>query len=207
MANAWYGSAAIAPDPAPRYSSADQHQHRRGRTKWVVVTAVVVAVLAAASYVGVRAWDDFQRSWANFPFGPGFASGLANLEQQAKSGGTAAATAAFLAAPQAPGSLSVSVLNAKLPKYQWVDGATTVPYSSSKQPVVGISASGTHVVTAVQATRGSCSFGLTITSNADPLIAQDGLSGQGTYYQFAYETSHCVADQAPASSWQLWSPG
>jgi hypothetical protein len=207
MANVWYGTAAIAPDPAPRYSSSDQHQHRRGRTKWVVVTALVVLLLAAASYAGVKAWEDFQRSMANFPFGPGFASGLANLEQQAKSGGTAAISAAFLVAPQAPGSLSVSVLNVDLPKYQWVDGATNVPYSLAKRPVVGVSASGTHVVTAVQATRGSCSFGLTITSNADPLIAQDGLSGQGTYYQFVYEASQCVADQAPALSWQLWSSG
>jgi hypothetical protein len=167
------------------------------------VTVLVVVVLAAASYVGMRAWD----SWQSFAkIGSGFSTGLANLEQQAKSGGTAAISAAFLAAPQAPGSLSVSVLNAELPKYQWVDGATNVPYSSSKRPIVGVGASGTHVETAVQGTQGFCSFGLTITSSADPLIAQDGLSGQGTYYQMVNETS-CVADQAPTSSWQVWSPG
>jgi hypothetical protein len=202
MTDVWHDSAAIAPVAAPPPPSGDHH--RRGRTKWVVVTVLVVVVVAAASYVGVRAWD----SWQSFAkIGSGLSTGLANLEQQAKSGGTAAISAAFLAAPQAPGSLSVSVLNAELRKYQWVDGATNVPYSSSKRPVVGVSATGTHVVTAVQAARGSCSFGLTITSNADPLIAQDGLSGQGTYYQFGYATSQCVADQAPTSSWQLWSPG
>jgi hypothetical protein len=122
-----------------------------------------------------------------------------------EAGGTASNAAASLAAPLPPGFLSVSTLNAKLPSYQWVDGATNVPYSSSKQPIVGVSAIGTHVVTAVQDTQGICSFGLTITSNADPLIAQDGLSGQGTYYQATNATPQCVANQAPASSWQLWT--
>jgi hypothetical protein len=201
MANVWYGSTAIAPDPAPRYSSSDQHQHRSGRTKWVVVTAVVVVVLAAASYVGLRAWDSFKHSFANI------GSGFANLGKVLEAGGTASNAAASLAAPLPPGFLSVSILNAKLPSYQWVDGATNVSYSSSKQPIVGVSASGTHVVTAVQSSQGICSFGLTITSNADPLIAQDGLSGQGTYYQAANSTPGCVANQAPTSSWQLWSPG
>jgi hypothetical protein len=57
MTDVWQDSAAIAPDPAPRYSSGDQHQHRRGRTKWVIVTVLIVVVLAAASYVAVRIWE------------------------------------------------------------------------------------------------------------------------------------------------------
>jgi hypothetical protein len=199
MANVGYGSTAIAPDPAPGYSSGDQHQHRRGRTKWVVVTAVVVVVLAAASYVSVRAWDSFRQSFANI------GSGFANLGKVMESGGTASNAAAGLAAPLPPGFLSLSTLNAKLPSYQWVDGATNVPYTSSQRPIVGISATGTHVVTAVQSGPGLCSFGLTITSNADPLIGQGGLSGQGTYYQATNATPGCVANQAPASSWQLWT--
>jgi hypothetical protein len=165
------------------------------------VTAVVVVVLAAASSVGVRAWDSFRQSFANI------GSGFANLGRVMESGGTASNAAASLAAPLPPGLLSVSTLNAKLPSYQWVDGATNVPYSSSQRPIVGVSATGAHVVTAVQAGPGLCSFGLTITSNADPLIAQDGLSGQGTYYQATNATPGCVANQAPTSSWQLWSSG
>jgi hypothetical protein len=98
------------------------------------VTVVVVVLLAAGGYVGVR--DAFQRSFGNI------LSGLGNLQQQMESGGTAANAAAFLAAPLPSGFLNVSILNAKLPSYQWVDGATNVPYSSSKRPIVGVSASG-----------------------------------------------------------------
>jgi uncharacterized protein YceK len=167
----------------------------------VVVTVLVVVVLAAAGCVAVRAWDNFKQSLDSI------GSGFANLGKVMESGGTASNAAAILAAPLPPGFLSLSTLNAKLPSYQWVDGGTNVPYSSSQRPIVGVSASGTHVVTAVQAGPGLCSFGLTITSNADPLIAQDGLSGQGTYYQATNATPGCVANQAPTSSWQLWSSG
>lgn len=62
-------------------------------------------------------------------------------------------------------------------------------------------------MTAVQISPGLCSFGLTITSNADPLIAQDELTGQGTYYQATSATPQCVAAQAPTSFWQQWSLG
>jgi hypothetical protein len=199
MTDVWHDSAAIAPVAAPPPPSGDYD--RRGRTKWVVVTVLVVVVLAAASYVGVRAWDSFRQSFANI------GSGFANLGRVMESGGTASNAAASLAAPLPPGFLSLSTLNAKLPSYQWVDGATNVPYSSSQRPIVGVSATGTHVVTAVQAGPGLCSFGLTVTSNADPLIAPDGLSGQGTYYQATSATPGCVANQAPTSSWQPWSSG
>jgi len=134
MTDVWHDSAAIAPVAAPPPPSGDHH--RRGRTKWVVVTAVVVVVLAAASYVGVRAWDSFRQSFANI------GSGFANLGRVMESGGTASNAAASLAAPLPPGLLSVSTLNAKLPSYQWVDGATNVPYSSSQRPIVGVSATG-----------------------------------------------------------------
>ncbi len=202
MTDVWHDSTAIGQSPAgaPPPPLFGDHHRRVWITLGVVTVLVVTVLVAAGSFAVVRSWDGFKQSLANI------GSGLANLEKVMESGGTASNAAAFSAAPLPPGFLSVPILNAKLPSYQWVDGATNVPYSSSKRPIVGVSATGTHVVTAVQATQGFCSFGLTITSNADPLIAQDGLSGEGTYYQFVHETS-CVADQAPTSSWQLWSPG
>jgi hypothetical protein len=200
MTDVWHDSAAVDRVPvAPPLSSRDQH--RRGWIKWGVVTVLVVVVLVAAgTYVVVKVSDSLRSLGNSF-------SGLGNLQREMESGGTASNAAAFLAAPLPPGFLSVSILNANLPSYQWVDGATNVPYSPSGRPIVGVSASGTHVVTAVQGAQGMCSFGLTITSNADPLIAQDGLSGQGTYYQATNATPQCLANQAPTSSWQLWSPG
>lgn len=139
--------------------------------------------------------------------GPAIEQGL-RAEQLA---GTAANDVAAAVGPQF-GSLSPSVLNMKLPKYQWVDGATNVPYSA-KRPIVGMAANGTHIETAVQYMDGFCSFGLTITSSTDPLTTEDHvlglgryyrLVGPGTYYQSLYHSPQCAADQAPTSGWISW---
>ena len=136
------------------------------------------------------------------------------MEQALKadqSAGTAANDAADTLGPQV-GSLSPPVLNTSLPKYQWVDAATSVPYSA-KRPIVSMAASGTHIETAVREMDGSCSFGLTITSNTDPLTTEDHVSdlgeyyhlvGPGTYWQSVYHPPQCAADQAPTSGWISW---
>jgi hypothetical protein len=106
MTGVWHGSAAIDrnPDAAPRYPGAAPRssgdQRRRGPITWALVTVVVVVLLAAGGYVGVR--DAFQRSFGNI------LSGLGNLQQQMESGGTAANAAAFLAALLPSGFLNVS---------------------------------------------------------------------------------------------------
>ena len=68
---------------------------------------------------------------------------------------------------------------------------------------------GTDIETAVQTAPGLCSFGLSVTSSSDPLIAEDHLPGPGTYYQiqnapYQVQTAPCVANQAPTSSWIGW---
>ena len=129
--------------------------------------------------------------------------GLAQATKDFQSGGTAAHDVAVAFGPQV-GSLSPSILATSLPQYQWVDGATNVPYSSAKRYIVGVNASGTHVVTAVQADPDSCMYGLSVTSGADPLITEDDLAGPGTYFETVWHAPQCVADQAPASGWLAW---
>jgi len=142
------------------------------------VTLLPVVPVVVVAGVSVMLWDHPTKRQP-----PSFFGGLGQALQAIQSGGTAANSAATVAASQPPGALSVSALNAALPRYEWVDGATNVPYSS-KRPIVGMTVSGTHthIETAVRPVRGQCSFGLTITSSTDPLITQDQLQGPGTYF-------------------------
>ena len=132
-----------------------------------------------------------------------FLQGLDQIAKDIQSGGTAAHDAAVAFGPEV-GSVSPSVLATRLPQYQWVDGATDVPYSSAKRYIVGVNANGTHVVTAVQADPGSCMYGLSVSSGADPVITEADLPGPGTYFQAVGQAPLCVADQAPTSGWQAW---
>jgi hypothetical protein len=175
-----------------------------------VFGALVTVVLVAASYEGVRLVDYFPQSrggWFD-----GFGQGLQRALREWQAGATAANSAATVAAPQPPGSISVASLNAALPKYQWVDGGTNVPYSAHR-PVVSMTASGTHIETAVEDKDGSCSFGLTITSSTDPLTTEDHVAGigryyhlvgPGTYWQSVVQAPRCAADQAPTNGWSSW---
>jgi hypothetical protein len=175
---------------------------RAERVRWWVVTllpVVPVVVVGAVAVAGVMLWDHPTKRQSPF-FGD-----LGQALQAIQAGGTTANAAATVAASQSPGSLSVSALNATLPKYEWVDGATNVPYSS-KRPIVGVTASGTHIETAVRPVRGQCSFGLTITSSTDSLIIEDHLQGPGTYFQPANQVP-CAANQAPNAGWASWSQG
>lgn len=185
---------------------------REERSLWMFPIALWLAALAVAFAVVVYfVIAGIVGAWA---IGNAFNSFGGGLEQGLKAdqaAGTAASDAAAAVGPQV-GSLSPSVLNMRLPKYQWVDGATNVPYSA-KRPIVGMTANGTHIETAVQEMDGFCSFGLTITSSTDPLTTEDHvlglgkyyrLVGPGTYYQSVYNDPQCAADQAPASGWISW---
>jgi hypothetical protein len=175
---------------------------------WAVLGALTTVVLVGASYEGLRLWDYFPQhdDWFN-----GFGLNLQRAIRAMQAGGAAANAAATVAAPEPPSSLTVASLNATLPKYQWVDGATSVSYSA-KRPVVSMTASGTHVETAVETIDGWCSFGLTITSSTDPLTTEDHVAGLGKYYHSvgagtywqSVETPQCAADQAPSSGWTSW---
>jgi hypothetical protein len=197
MANVWHGR---SPDPAlPR------HPWRIPIALWIVALAIPLAVVTffvLGFILFARALGDAFNS-----LGPAIEQAL----RADQSAGTAANDAAAAVGPQF-GSLSPSVLNTRLPKYEWVDGATNVPYSA-KRPIVGMTANGTHIETAVQDMDGSCSFGLTITSSTDPLTTEDHvlglgryyrLVGPGTYYQSIYHAPQCAADQAPTSGWISW---
>lgn len=172
---------------------------------WFAALAVVVAVVmffVLGFMLGARALGD-----AFISLGPAIEQSL-KADQAA---GTAANDAAAAVGPQFD-SLSPAELNTRLPKYQWVDGATNVRYSAQR-PIVGMTASGTHIETAVEGRGGSCSFGLTITSSNDPLTTEDHVSSLGesyhlvgprTYWQTVYDPPQCAADQAPTSGWISW---
>jgi hypothetical protein len=166
------------------------------------VTLLPVVVLVAVCYVGVTLFFNWVQSVANGLNGIG--RGLEQLGQSMEIGGTTADAAASVAASQPPGSLSVFELNRELPKYTWVDGATTVPTSRLRRPIVGVNIVGTSIETAVQPASGLCSFGLSVTSSNDPSITEDRLPGPGTYYQGVFHSTQCIADQAPTSGWQSW---
>ena len=100
--------------------------------KWWVVTLLPVVVIVAVCYAGVALFFNRVQSVSNSLKGIG--QGLEQLGQAMEIGSRTADAAASVAASQPPGSLSVSELNTELPKYAWVDGATTVPTSSLKRP-------------------------------------------------------------------------
>ena len=199
----WYESP-FPLSPSQGAASLDPAMGRGGRSLWMLPIALWLAALAVvAAVVMYFVIAFFVAAWAlgnSFnSFGQGLEQGLKAMEL----GGTTADAAAGVAASVPPGSLSVASLNAALPKYQWADGATSVPYSA-KRPIVSVNASGMHVVTAVQADPDFCMYGLSVTSGADHLITENQLPGPGTYFQMEWQAPQCVADQAPASGWQSW---
>ena len=195
MAIVWQGGLATGrrndrSDPA--------HKGRWRRLAWWIGIAFLVVVLLAVGWVVALRFSLDRDFGTFFPLGPRFAYDL-------ESGGWAANAAGSVAAKQRVPlvNLSVTTLSVDSPRYEWVDGATGAPYSSAGRPVAGISVSGTHLVTAVQAISGTCSFGLTVTSTSDRLIETDNLPGPGTYYQFDVGPQ-CIADQPPTTSWSVW---
>lgn len=160
----------------------------------VLAMALLVVALTALAHFGIAKWTQGWKGAFDF-------SGLERIQD----GGNAAHAAASIAGPQ-PSVLTTSTLNAELPAYAWIDGATYVPLSSAKKPIVGFLASGSHIETAVQSVRKGCSYGLTVTSATDPIIAADHLFGPGTYYAVVAPTSQCRADQAPTSGWSSLVP-
>lgn len=178
---------------------------RKEQSFWVVVTVLAMAALVVA----LAAVAEFFVSGplhAVGNIGTSINNALVQVAKTDESGGTAANDATVAAGLQV-GSMTAPTLNARLPRYQWVDGATNVPDSSAKRYVVGVVASGAHIVTAVKATLDSCMYGLSVTSGDDPLIIQDHLPGPGTYYEVVWQSPQCVADQPPASGWQAWTSG
>lgn len=199
VVSAWHGSGSSLGSGQEDARPRDMGQmSRKERSGWVIVTVlalvslvITLAALAHFAIVGIG------NAMSNL--GKGIGQAAVAIE----AGGTAANNAAASMGPQG-GSLSASVLNARLPKYQWVDGATNVPVSSGKRYVVGVSASTTHIVTALQIAPGQCSYGLSVTSDEDPIITDDHLAwGSGTYYNL-YPAPRCVADQAPVAGWIAW---
>ncbi len=132
----------------------------------------------------------------------GIGKGLEGLDQSLVIGGTAADVAQNAAASHLSVPLNVSELNAAFPRYKWIDGATPVPSSSLKRPIVGVNVVGTDIETMVQRGPSLCSYGLSVNSRSDPLISQDHLPGPGTYYRF--QSNPCVANQLPTSSWMTY---
>jgi hypothetical protein len=205
MAHVWHGSSPVNPRSSGAAPGTSGDPSRGHRIKLWLVTLLPVVLVIAVCWVGVTFVFNWMQSLGDNLNSIG--QGFEQLGQSLEIGGTAANAAASVADSQPPGSLSVSTLDAELPKYDWVDGATNVPHSSLKRPIVGVNIVRTDIETAVQFGRGSCSYGLTIASSSDPLITEDHLPGPGTYYQDVFQTNQCAADHVPTSSWMALSPG
>ena len=206
MANVWHGPPLFGRSPDAEHRHHFDHRKRRisssspepptspsrktrieANIKWWVVTLLPAVVIVAVCYVGVTLFFNWVQSVANGLNGIG--RGFEQLGQSIEIGGTTADAAANVAASQPPGSVSVAELNAKLAKYAWVGGTTNVPASTLKRPVVGVNIVGTDIETAVQIAPGWCSYGMSVTSSSDPLIAEDHLPTPGTYYQDNFKTT------------------
>ena len=66
---------------------------------------------------------------------------------------------------------------------------------------VSINATGDHVTTASEWAPGLCSYGLTVGSASDPIVAADGLSGSGVFANLVDPATSCAANTAPISGW------
>jgi hypothetical protein len=218
MANAWHGTPSPG-GPSQSAASFDPAMGRKERSSWMIPIALwIVALAIALAYVGFFYVVPivFAPAISNAltkAFNNSLDQGMEQALQVNQSAGTAANDAADALGPQF-GSLTLQLLNTRLPKYQWVDGATNVLYPAER-PIVSMTATGTHIETAIRVGYGFCSFGLTITSNTDPLTTEDHVAGlgkyyhlvgPGTYWQTVDQAPQCVADQAPTSGWNTW-PG
>ena len=79
----------------------------------------------------------------------------------------------------------------------WVSGEVGVP-DPGNGDYVSVSVGPAHVLTA--ASLGTCSFGLTVSSSTDPIVAAYHLHGVGTY-QAQNLGQSCSAAAAPSSGW------
>jgi hypothetical protein len=132
---------------------------------------------------------------------------------------TAGPTAAFEATAEAR-SIGVPVGQVTAPElagvdshFRWVPGTSMSPVANGSKHspwTASVSASDQHVVAGVQSGRGICSFGLSVTSGSDPIIAADHLSGPGLYQAFLpFQAGHpdgqvpCAAANAPGTGWTV----
>jgi hypothetical protein len=153
-----------------------------------------------------------------FSIKPGLANFGAGLERLATVT-EAGPTGAFVATSQARamgipvGQVTAPELSGADSHFRWVAGtATSTLATGSKQSPwkASVSASGQHLVAAVQSLQGLCSFGLDVTSASDPIVAADHLPGPGLYQAFLpYHTGHtddqvpCAAVNAPGTGWTV----
>jgi hypothetical protein len=182
----------------PLFSLAKRRQHRRrwqiGATSAgiavVLVAVTIAAVIAVTS--GLDQLADSQRSVT---------------DTVAQFGAVAAVSAGDVAWDQhvSDGALTVALLDQQRPLMTWVPGTEPLPAANVSIPtLVSISVAGDHVVTANRAV--FCTFGLTVSSPDDPVIAEDGLPGVGTYASVPRPTTAaartCSAESAPALGWK-----
>jgi hypothetical protein len=167
----------------------DQRRYNPFNTwTWLLVgLAIIAIVLGVGFYLGAR------------NVGNGIGQGLKNLSQQW------AATFAAQAADRATthgepeSALTPQLLNkwGGVPSATWVSGDVGVPDPGNGN-YVSVSVGLAHVVTA--ASLGTCSFGLTVSSSTDPIVATYHLHGVGTY-QAQKLVQSCSAAAAPSTGW------
>ena len=198
---AGYDMAAL---PIPSLASR-QRGTPRGRPKLRALAVAVVVVLLLGGVIGaVTLADNLLNSVGR--------GAMRGAFQAFDSAGSASQSAARVAGKHgvAMGALTTAQLNAQVPQYKWVSGATTVPASVGKKLAVGIDPADDHVVTAVQLGKYApneslCAFGLSVASAGDPIVAQDHLPGAGSYVLLPpVSTTECRADNAPTTGWATY---
>ncbi|MGH9017057.1 MAG: hypothetical protein ACRDY1_04840 [Acidimicrobiales bacterium] len=117
------------------------------------------------------------------------------------SGASDASEAATLAQKDSPSALAdvpLAQLQEQAPSQRWLSGTAV----STSDQQVSVILWGDHVTTAVDplGAAGLCSYGLSVVSAADPILALYGLPGPGAYTNFS-GVGPCEAGLAPASGW------
>lgn len=168
----------------------------RRRQHSAVLALVVLALLMAAilGWLGYRA--------ASRSLGQAVGGSVASFVVD--SGALAADSAATVALNQKLSyeSLTLTTLNESQPNYHWVANTIPVTVSTGSRTMVGVDASGNHVITVSQPVAGMCSFGLVVSSPSDPIIRMDELYGPGIYgMESTADFGGCRALDAPHVGW------
>ena len=171
---------------------------RRGKGRIVAVSLIggLLCVVLVVVLV-VRALDSL---------GNGIGQAIGDLSTQPAAADALLADETARAHHLRDGALTLAFLNQQRLDVKWLSGEDFVPLNAAKT-YVSITVGSEHVLTAANVI--GCTYGLTVSTENDPIIRQDHLSGVGTYWavpEFSQSGAICSANSAPNSGWTRANP-
>lgn len=163
---------------------------------WMFIgLAIIAVVLGVGAYLAVRS----TASVAN-----GIGQGLSNIPTGWAAGFASDAANRARAHGEPESALTPQLLNqwGGVPAATWVSAKVSVlDNGNANSNYVSVSVGSAHVLTAASI-GGVCSFGVTLSSAADPIVAAYHLPGVGTYQAQNLGRQSCSAAAAPSRGWK-----